>query len=152
MPEYLIGDQTVRRKHTYMPCAIGPRFDQATPQEQVRILKATYWADNVTNAEWPALLDHEGFSPSARSRLKKKAAGWMIALGRIAVLNPELFAEIVERATVTYEEQTETEYPAAGIAGALVSLQTFRNWHEAEAGTTLVASVQLEDGGDGDAS
>jgi hypothetical protein len=31
MPEYEIAGQRVRRKHTYMLCAIGPRFDEATP-------------------------------------------------------------------------------------------------------------------------
>jgi hypothetical protein len=58
-------------------------------------------------------------------------------------LNPELFAEIVERATGAYEEQTETKYPAANVAGALVSLQTFRDSLEAEPGTALEVSARL---------
>jgi hypothetical protein len=109
-----------------MPCALGPRLETMSEEEQAQVYKATWWADLVTASEWPALLGHEGFSPSARSRLKKKSAGLLIALGRIAVLNPELFAEVVERATTTYEEQTETEYPRASIAAALVRLQTFQ--------------------------
>jgi hypothetical protein len=127
-----------------MPCALGPRFDEASPEEQARILRETYWTDFVTNSEWPALLGHDDAPSYARSRLKKKAAGWLIALGRIAVLNPDLIAEIVERATATYEEQTETEYPAVQVGGALVSLPTFRNWI-AQGGSALTINVWIED-------
>jgi hypothetical protein len=114
-----------------------------TPEQQAEVLKRTYWADLVAASEWPALLEEDDFSPSARSRLKKKAAGWVIVLGRIAALNPTLFAEIVERATTTYDEQTQSEYPSASIAGCLVSLQTFRKWSESP-DATIVASVRLK--------
>jgi hypothetical protein len=111
MPEYTVGGQTIRRKNLYMPCIIGPRFEKMTEVEQVQVLKATWWADLIAGSEWPALLKHDDFNPSARSRLKKKGAGWLIALGRIAAINPELFAEIRQRAAKEYEEQTETEHP-----------------------------------------
>jgi hypothetical protein len=97
------------RKNTYMPCIIGPKFEEASLAEQVRILKATYWADNITKAEWPAVLRHDDCSPSAKSRLKKKAAGWLMALQRIAYLHPELFEEIVEKSTTMYRDQVECE-------------------------------------------
>jgi hypothetical protein len=120
MPEYEFGGQLVRRKNLYMPCAVGPRFDDATPEEHVRILKETYWADFVTNNEWPALLGEDGCSPSARSRLKKKAAGWAIVLGRMAVLNPELLAEVLERACGEYERLTESPYPRVALSAEVV--------------------------------
>lgn len=107
MPEYRIGDQHVRRKNWYMPCVVNARFGEMSPDEQARILKATYWADNITNAEWPAVLGEDGFSPSAKSKLKRKASGWLVALARIHYLNPELFEEVVAKAAATYEEQIE---------------------------------------------
>jgi hypothetical protein len=111
MPEYLIGGQTVRRKHWWMPCAINARFDEMSDEEQARTLKETYWAYNITNAEWEALLERDGCSPSARSRLKKKAAGWYMALGRIAALNPKLYNEITSRSIEMYGEQIGDEHP-----------------------------------------
>jgi hypothetical protein len=109
--KFRVGEYPVRRKHTYMPCALGPRHDEADDAEKARLLNATYWADYITEAEWRALLDEPGCSPSAKSRLKKKAAGWNIALGRIAVLNPRLFREITEQSERLYEEQTGVEHP-----------------------------------------
>ncbi len=142
-PVYNVGGQRVRRKNFYMPCALGPLFSEMTPEQQADVLKGTYWADLVSASEWPALLEEDDFSPSARSRLKKKAAGWVIVLGRIAALNPTLFAEIVERATTAYEGQTQSEYPAASLAGCLISLQTFRKWSESP-GASIVVNVRLE--------
>jgi hypothetical protein len=97
------------RKNGYMPCIIGPRFDAASPEEQAALLRATKWADRITSAEWKALLRQDGFSPSARSRLKSKAAEWLMALGRIALLHPELFTEIATKADETYSEQIEDD-------------------------------------------
>jgi len=145
MPQYDFNGQTVRRKNLYMPCAIGPRYDEASPEEQAEILKATYWADFVAASEWPALLREEGFSPSARSRLKKKAAGWMIVLGRIAVLNPTLLAEIIERAQTAYEEQTEEPYPRVVVGGGIAALQTFRNAVENQTGLAVRVSEWEEE-------
>jgi hypothetical protein len=98
-----------------MPCVIGPRFEKMSEEEQAKVYKATWWADLIAASEWPALLKKDGFSPSARSRLKKKAAGWLIALGRVAAINPDLFAEVLQRATKEYKEQTETEHPFLGV-------------------------------------
>jgi hypothetical protein len=91
MPTYEIDGKTFRRKNFYMPCIIGPRFRRKGAEEKVKTLKETYWVDNITNADWPAVLDDDDASPSAKSRLKKKAAGSLMALQRIALLNPELF-------------------------------------------------------------
>ena len=90
-----------------MPCIVGPRYDEASPEEKVRLLKATKWADRIADAEWKALLGEEDANRYAKSRLKGKAAEWLMALGRIAYLNPELFAEITEKAAALYEEQIE---------------------------------------------
>ncbi|MGI8796908.1 MAG: hypothetical protein ACR2IR_10075 [Acidimicrobiia bacterium] len=109
MPTYELGGKTFRRKNFYMPCIIGPRVKDMSDDERVAVMKATYWADNITNAEWPAVLRHDDCSPSAKSRLKKKAAGWLMALQRIAKINPELFEEIAAKADAMYREQIEEE-------------------------------------------
>jgi hypothetical protein len=100
------------RKNRWLPCAISARFDEMSEEEQRRTLKETYWADYITDAEWQALLEHDGCSPSARSRLKKKAAGWYMALGRIAYLNPKLYNEITARSIEMYAEQIGEGHPA----------------------------------------
>ena len=111
MPHYRIGDQVVRRKNLYLPCAIAARTDEMSDEEHARVLKEAYWADNITNAEWPVVLAHEDCSPSAKSRLKKKGAGWLMALGRIAYLNPDLYREIVKQAEEMYRDQIGEEHP-----------------------------------------
>jgi hypothetical protein len=143
MPNYRIGGTTVRRKNWYMPCVIGPKFDEASEEEQARILKATYWADNLTNAEWPVLLGEDGRNPSAKSRLKKKATGWLIMLARIQILNPELFADIVQRADQTYQEQIEDTSHLLQTIRALAERTL-----EAKPGQTIVTSAWLEGGAD----
>ena len=58
-----------------------------------------------------------------RSRLKKKASGWLMALARIAVLNPELFRTAVEEAHRMYGEQVKDEYPWSRMVVALAGLE-----------------------------
>jgi hypothetical protein len=100
------------RKHAWLPCVIGAEIADDTPQEElVAIFKATYWSDLITDAEWRALLGHEGASRSARSKLKKKAVGWFMALGRIAVLDPELYNAIADQAEALYAEQIKEPHP-----------------------------------------
>ena len=111
MPRYRIANQTVRRKNFYLPCVIAAEVDDMSDEEYVRTLKETYWADNITNAEWPAVLGHEDCSPSAKSRLKKKGAGWFMALGRIAYLNPALYNEMVKAAEKMYRDQIGGPHP-----------------------------------------
>lgn len=115
MPEYRIGGQTVSRKNLYMPCIIGERVEQMTDEEHAAVLKANAWADMITNAEWPVVLGHSDASKFAKARLKKKVAFWMIAMARIAVLNPELFAAAADFARSTYSEQVEEDYPVANV-------------------------------------
>jgi hypothetical protein len=114
MPEYQIGGQAFRRKNFYLPCAIAAELDGMSEEEQAAVYKAAYWADNITNAEWPVVLGHDDFSPSAKSRLKKKAAGWFMALGRIAYLDPDLYNEIVQRAKEMYQDQIGEPHPCFG--------------------------------------
>lgn len=146
MPKYHVGGTTVRRKNLYMPCVIGPKFETADEDEQARILKATYWADNVSNSEWPALLAQKDCSPSARSRLKKKSAGWLMALARMYLLNPELFAEVAEKAALMYEDQIEDWS---------MLLRTIRNLADQQVeaekqGVALHSAVWLGNGNDED--
>jgi len=118
MAEYRIGDHTFRRKNFYLPCIISARVDGMSDEERVAVLKAAYWADNITNTEWPLVLRHEGVKAYVRSRFKKKAAGWLMALARVATINPELFAEIAAKAEEMYREQIED---------TSFALQTLRN-------------------------
>jgi hypothetical protein len=111
MPTWERRGQTFRRKNLYMPCIINARIDEMSDEEVAELYKATYWADNITNSEWPAVLRHDDCSPSARSRLKKKAAGWIMALERIGRLNPKLIQEIAAKADEMYREQIEEEPP-----------------------------------------
>jgi hypothetical protein len=113
MPTYRFGDQSVRRKNLYRPCIMGEEFDKAeadgADEEFGRLLKVTAWADNIAVSEWPVVLQEPEAKPYNRSRLKKKAAGWLMALQRIAYLYPELFEEIVEHSQRTYREQVREE-------------------------------------------
>jgi hypothetical protein len=88
VPTYKHGGKTFRRKNLYLPCIIGPRLDDMSDEEVADVYKATYWADNIAASEWPAVLRHDDCSPSAKSRLKKKAAGWIMALERIGRIKP----------------------------------------------------------------
>lgn len=72
MPSYNHGGTTFHRKNLFMPCIINDRFDDLTPEEQAAIYKATYWADNITNREWPVVLNHDDANKVHRSRLKKR--------------------------------------------------------------------------------
>ena len=141
-PVYKFGDERVRRKNLVMPCAIGPEFDKASEDEQARLLKATYWADYISNSEWAVVLGGDGCSPSAKSRLKKKAAGWLVALGRIAVLNPDLFLSAVEQALQLYAEQTKTEYPAAWLAGSAMRLNALRQTLDDHGGAVVTVTIE----------
>lgn len=121
MPTYDISGARVRRKNGYMPCVLSERFDSLPPEEQERLFKQAKWADNITNAEWLVVLQRDGATAPNKSKLKRKAAGWLMALGRIAVLHPDLFKAICEQARSMYAEQVEQKYPwnyiAPGLAG-----------------------------------
>ena len=135
-PRYKHGDETFRRKNFYMPCIINDRFDSLPPEEQVRLLKATYWADNMTESEWPVVLRKPDCSPSARSRLKRKATGWLVALQRIARLHPEFFEAIAAQADTLYREQIEEPPPihlvwdgSMFVSGAPTKVGARIDWH-----------------------
>src|ERR1035441_10123241 len=93
-----------------MPCALGPVFDAATPADQLAMMKATKWADNLTNAEWPVMLQDVS-NPPVKSRMKKKIVGWIMILTRIMVLNPVLFHEAMVAANDLYTKQTGEQNP-----------------------------------------
>ena len=67
MATWRVGDETIRRKNLYMPCALGPRFDEADAATRAQLLRETYWADNITNAEWPVVLGDPGSTAVNRS-------------------------------------------------------------------------------------
>jgi hypothetical protein len=108
---YRFGDEFVARKHLWLPCVLSADLDGATDEEKAKLYRATWWADNITNAEWPALLGHEGASKTAKSRLKRKMVGWLMAMGRIAALNPDLYEQAVKEAKALYAEQLGQPHP-----------------------------------------
>jgi hypothetical protein len=108
---YALHKAQAERKNLYMPCVIGAEYEDMTPAEQARVWKDTYWADNITNAEWPAVLRHEGVKAYVRSKLKRKAVGWVMALSRILWLNPTLGAQVLREADALYREQVREEPP-----------------------------------------
>jgi hypothetical protein len=122
-PAPKIGGVTVKRKHFWMPCILHEGFDDLPEEEQAKLYKATYWADNITHGEWKALLGHDDAKRYDKSRLKKKAAGWLMALARIAYLRPEFFAAVVKQARTMYEEQVQDKYPWAAMVHLLAGLE-----------------------------
>jgi hypothetical protein len=101
----------LERKHSYMPCVIGERYEAMTLAEQAQVLRETYWADNITKAEWPVVLRHDGVKAYVRSKLKKKAVGWVVALSRMVWLNPEFGAQVLRDADALYRKQIEEDPP-----------------------------------------
>jgi hypothetical protein len=101
----------IDRKNSYMPCIISDRFDSLTPAEQAKLLRDTYSADNITNAEWPVVLRHEGVKRYVKSKFKKKAVGWVMALSRLIRINPELAVQALREADAMYREQVEEDPP-----------------------------------------
>ena len=99
------------RKNTWLPCVINADFDEMTLQEQARVLRETKWADNVTNSEWPALLRRPEASRPARSKLKRKAIGWLMALSRIVYLNGPLGDDVLRAADDLYRRQLREAPP-----------------------------------------
>jgi hypothetical protein len=108
---YRFGDEVVTRKHLWLPCVLSADLEGASDEEKARLYRSTWWADNITNAEWPALLGHQGASKTAKSRLKRKLVGWLMAMGRIAALNPELFDAAVREARDLYAAQLRQGHP-----------------------------------------
>jgi len=112
MPKYKIGDKVFRRKHLYMPCILHESFPQLPEEEQAKLLKSTYWADNITEREWDLLLNRSiPYKEVVRSRLKRKAVGWLVALARISYFDPILYGEILSGAEETYREQIGVPIP-----------------------------------------
>jgi hypothetical protein len=108
---YRIGEEFVARKHAWMPCVLAENLAGASDEELARAYKATWWADLITNAEWPALLGRPEGKASNRSRLKRKMVGWFMAMGRIAALNPTLYNQAVNEAKALYLEQLGEPHP-----------------------------------------
>ena len=111
VPACALDKAAAERKNLYMPCVISADVDAMTPEEHARVLRETYWADNITNAEWPAVLRHDGVKAYAKSRLKKKAVGWVMALSRIVRLHPALGAQVLREADALYRRQIREEPP-----------------------------------------
>jgi len=112
MPKYKVGDKTLRRKHLYMPCILHEMFPQLPEEEQAKLLKETYWADNITEREWDLLLGQPTpYKGVVRSRLKRKAVGWLMALARISCFDPMLYDEITKEAEETYRRQIGMPIP-----------------------------------------
>ena len=100
-----------KRKGRYLPCVISADFDSMTPAEQVAVVKATYWSDLITEAEWPVVLRHDGVKAYVKSRLKRKSVGWLMALSRIVRLHPTFAAQVLREADDLYRKQVREAPP-----------------------------------------
>lgn len=113
MPNYVIGYKTFRRKNLYIPCVIAKTFDDLSDEEKVKIYKKTWWCDLLTNAEWRTILKNNppSYKKVVRSRLKKKMAGWFIALGRVSIFDPALYNDAVKLSMKLFEELCQMPHP-----------------------------------------
>ena len=113
MPKWKLGDKTFRRKNLYIPCVIAERMDELPPERQVEVYKKTWWCDLLTEREWRMVLNQNPPQHIAviRSILKKKVAGWLIAMGRLATFEPGLYEESVKLAEDLYRELTGERHP-----------------------------------------
>jgi len=111
------------RKSKYMPCVINAEWESMSPEEQAKALRETYWSDNITNTEWPVLLKEPGTKAPTKSKLKKKAVGWLMAFGRIVAVNDALAVAILHQADKLYREQLRAEPPIPyGILAELIEM------------------------------
>jgi hypothetical protein len=106
-----LGGQQFYRKHTYLPCAIDARWDEMTDEERAEAFKATWWLDSLSDGEWKAILGEDGASKAARSRAKRKLMGWLVVLGHVRIVNPELFDAARREAFKVHREQFEETHP-----------------------------------------
>jgi hypothetical protein len=114
---------TITRKNYWHPCVLGPEFEKLDgTADYARLLNACYWADNLTATEWPVMLEQRT-DKRVKSRMKRKIAGWLMILARIAYLNPDLFKAACADARKLYGEQVREDYPWADIVPNLVGLE-----------------------------
>jgi len=113
MPKWRIGDKTFRRKNLYIPCVIASRMDELPPEKQAEVYKKTWWADFLTEREWRTILGQNPprHTSVVKSMLKKKAAGWLVALGRLATFEPELYNASVMLARDLYRDLIGEPHP-----------------------------------------
>lgn len=161
LPACALHKAQAERKNLYLPCVISADLDAMTPEEQARVWRETYWADNIANAEWPAVLRHDGAKAYVKSKLKRKAVGWVMALSRIVWLNPALGADILRAADHLYREQIREDPPIpwrtladlveqgwmqSGLEGWL---QPLGNLHRYTPGDLAAVAEQLADCAEG---
>ena len=113
MPTYQIEGKRFRRKNLYIPCVIADRIDDLSPEEQVKVYKKTWWCDLLTESEWRTILDSNppSYKQVVRSKLKKKVVAWIIALGRVATFDTDLYNEATKQARELYKELCDVEHP-----------------------------------------
>lgn len=82
-------------------------------EEKVKVFKETWWADNLTEAEWRLILDQNppGYSKVVKSRLKRKLTGWLMAMARVALFAPEVYGGAIDKAKEMYQQQVGEEHP-----------------------------------------
>jgi len=113
LPRYRIEGKVFRRKNLYIPCVIAEKFDELSPEKKVEVFKKTWWCDLLTEAEWRTILGQNppNYKSVVKSRLKKKAVGWLIALGRILTFEPDIYNKAVEEAIRLYRELCGLPHP-----------------------------------------
>jgi len=112
MPKWRLGGQVFKRKNLYIPCVIADRMDELSPEKQVEVYRKTWWCDLLTEREWLVILNQSSRHRAVvRSILKRKMTGWLMALGRVATFDPDLYNEAVRSAKELYRELCDSEHP-----------------------------------------
>jgi hypothetical protein len=104
------GGHAFGREHTWLPCAVAEDLDGKSGEEIAAIYRAHRWMDLITNAEWPVLLQRVRNAP-VKSRLKRKLTWWLMALGRVAEIQPDLYDQAATDAKALFEQQFGRPHP-----------------------------------------
>jgi hypothetical protein len=106
-----VGEETFHRKHAYLPCVISERIEQMSEAERADAYRAAWFLDSLSDGEWKAVLGEDGASKAAKSRAKRKLTGWLVVLGHVQTVNPELFEAALTDAFTIHKQQFESAHP-----------------------------------------
>lgn len=103
--QYSHGKRRATRKHDWLPCVLSREIQStADPGKAIEIEARSYFMDYFTDAEWRAIV---GKAPAGdrvnKARIKRKVAGWLMAMGRLALLQPDWYSEAARKACSEYQ-------------------------------------------------
>lgn len=112
----------MKRKHLWFPCGIGDEpLGEWSAEDYEALLRETDWQKWITNGQWEVLVNEAG-GPN-RSKLKRRAAEWMVSLRRIHNFDKQLYQEASELADEIWLRFWAIQ--AWGREGVTMDLSTF---------------------------